>query len=493
MVRLHVLAATAVFAVCSVRPGFGQDLVVDTTGAGVLIDEALNRSEVMQNLQYLSDVIGPRLTGSSAARRANDWTLERFMAYGLEAHLEPWKFGGTWTRGPMRARMTAPRAHEVTAASWAWAPGTGGATITGPVVRIDATTPDSFVLYRGRGKQAWVMTRPPSLVWNTDGPSMTAADSQRQRDFFRTIFTPFRDLDSTTRARMQQFANDLPYLLRRAGALGILQDASKEHALLNMSGSPNRILPLPQIAVAHEDYALFDRLLQAGATPQLALSISNTITRDSVPQWNTVAEIRGSEHPGQVVIIGAHLDSWDLGTGTTDNGTGAMSTLEAARIIARSGLQPKRTIRFVLFTGEEHEPDGALRLQARPGDDAGRLEGAHGAGAVVRGTGPEVPGVEVRADDDHLTRMLAATDLSDGVPLRHGITSDRVRDAYRELRPRARLEQAIEQGIVLMCDGDLGKRQDAVGGAAHVEERMLLARVLEDAERAGAAQQVGQI
>jgi len=75
-----------------------QDLVVDTTGAGVLIDEALNRSEVMQNLQYLTDVIGPRLTGSSAARRANDWTLERFMAYGLEAHLEPWKFGGTWTR-----------------------------------------------------------------------------------------------------------------------------------------------------------------------------------------------------------------------------------------------------------------------------------------------------------------------------------------------------------------------------------------------------------
>src|SRR5256885_2087432 len=92
---------------------------------------------------------------------------------------------------------------------------------------------------------------------------MPAADSERQRDFFRTVFTPYRDLDSTTRARMQQFANDLPYLLRRAGALGILLDASKEHALLNMSGSPNRILPLPQIAVAHEDYALFDRLLQA--------------------------------------------------------------------------------------------------------------------------------------------------------------------------------------------------------------------------------------
>ena len=93
--RLHVLAAAAAFAVLSVRPVSGQDFTVDTTGAGALIDEAFNRSEVLQNLQYLSDVIGPRLTGSPAARRANDWTLERFKAYGLDAHLEPWQFGGT--------------------------------------------------------------------------------------------------------------------------------------------------------------------------------------------------------------------------------------------------------------------------------------------------------------------------------------------------------------------------------------------------------------
>src|SRR5205823_4837664 len=116
---------------------------------------------------------------------------------------------------------------------------------------------DVIVLYRHPVKGAWVMTRVPSLVWNNDGPPMTAADSARQRDFFRTVFTPFRDADSSTQARMQQFANDVPYLLHRAGALGILVDAGKEHALLNMSGSPNRPLPLPQLAVAHEDFALF--------------------------------------------------------------------------------------------------------------------------------------------------------------------------------------------------------------------------------------------
>src|SRR5690349_2774780 len=139
------------------------------------------------------------------------------------------------------------------------------------------------------------MTRAPAPVWNGDGPAMTAADSQSQREYFRNVFTPFRDADSLTRARMQQFANDVPYLLRRAGARGIVLDAGKEQALLNMSGSPNRILPLPQIVVAHEDYAMFDRLLQAGTTPRIAVNITNTLTRDSVTQWNTVAEMPGSE------------------------------------------------------------------------------------------------------------------------------------------------------------------------------------------------------
>jgi carboxypeptidase Q len=405
-VRLHAFAAVAAFAVCSIRPAFAQDLSVDTAGAGALIDEALNHSEVMQNLQYLSDVIGPRLTGSPAARRAIEWTLERFRVYGLDAHLEPWQFGGTWTRGPMRARLTAPRVHDVTAASWAWAPGTGGATVTGPVVRIDATTPDSFELYRGRVKRAWVMTRAPSLVWNTDGPPMTPADSQRQRDFFRSVFTPFRDADSLTRARMQQFANDLPYLLYRAGALGILLDAGKEHGLLNMSGSPNRVLPLPQLAVAHDDYALFDRLLQAGTTLRFSVSISNTITRDSVPQWNTVAEIRGSERPGQVVIVGAHLDSWDLGSGTTDNGTGAMCTLEAARVIARSGLKPKRTIRFVLFTGEEQGLIGSRKYAEAHAALADSIQAVivldNGTGAI---TGQALQG---RTDLEGLWRAVLA-------------------------------------------------------------------------------------
>src|SRR3989454_8155339 len=173
---------------------------------------------------------------------------------------------------------------------------------------------------------------------------MTAADTERMRAGFRGggFFGGGQRLDSAARARIMQFNTDQPFLLRNAGALGILLDAGKEQDLLNVGGSPTGVLPLPQVVVAHEEYALFDRLLAAGVTPRLEANIQNTLTmKDSVPQWNTVAELRGSERPGQVVIVGAHLDSWDLGTGATDNGTGSIATLEAARIIAQSGLKPK--------------------------------------------------------------------------------------------------------------------------------------------------------
>jgi carboxypeptidase Q len=379
--------ASALAAVLLVgRPLAGQQLTVDTTGVGALLDEGMNRSEAMKNLQYLADVIGPRLTGSPAARMANEWTMSRFQAYGLAAHLEQWNFGGTWTRGPMWARLVAPRAHDLVAASWAWTVGTGGKAVRGPVVRINASTPESLAAYQARVKGAWVTLGPPGLVWNNDGPPMTAADSQRQRDFFRNAFGPPAG-DSARRALLQQFGNDQPFILKNLGALGQLLDAGKEQDLLNMSGSPNRVYPLPRVVVAHEEYSMLDRLLAAGVTPQVEASITNAMTADSVPQWNTVAEIKGSEHPGEVVIVGAHLDSWDLGTGASDNGTGSMATLEAARIIARSGVKPKRTIRFILFTGEEQGLIGSRKYAESHAAEADSIQAVivldNGVGAIT--------------------------------------------------------------------------------------------------------------
>ncbi|MEO8032466.1 MAG: hypothetical protein ABI765_16580, partial [Gemmatimonadota bacterium] len=241
---------------------------VDTSGAGKLIEEGMQRSEVMKNLQYLSDVIGPRLTGSPAARKANDWTSAQFKSYGLDSHLEQWNFGLGWSRGPVQFTINAPFTRNLVAHSWAWTDGTGGKVLTGPVVRVDVANPDSMKTYASKIKGAWLMTADPASVWNPDGPPMTAADSTALQEARSRAVAGRRDIDTSTAARTarQQLAIDRPYLLKQMGALGQLQDGSKEQGLMTMSGSPYAISPLPRVVIAHEDYALFDRLIKMGQT-----------------------------------------------------------------------------------------------------------------------------------------------------------------------------------------------------------------------------------
>ena len=349
-------------AIALVTPLAAQS-TVDTTGVGRLLDQAMNRSQVMRNLQHLSDVIGPRLSGSPAMRRANEWTASRFKAYGLTAALEPYQFGVAWERGTASLRLTAPFQRAMTAHSWAWTAGTNGKTIAGPVVLTDLSTPESLAVYRDKVKGAWVLPRTPYPVWNPDGPEMTPEDSLRIDAYRKARQALVADTSPPAVTARRQFQIDLPYLLQAAGALGTLVDGSKEHALMTMSGSPNRQSPLPNLVISHEDYSLLARLIEGGDRPgasdrltdrpRLEARVENRMGDKPVQQWNTVAQIRGSTWPGQSVILGAHLDSWDLGTGVTDNGTGSMVVLEAARIIAQSGLKPKRSIRFILFSGEE--------------------------------------------------------------------------------------------------------------------------------------------
>jgi carboxypeptidase Q len=374
------------FALAAAVPLQGQS-AVDTTGAGALIAQAMNRSQVMQNLQHLSDVIGPRLSGSPAMRRANEWTAQRFKAYGLTAQLEPYQFGVTWERGPATLRLTAPFTRAMTAHSWAWTEGSGGKTLSGPVVLTDLSTPESLVIYRDKVKGAWVLPRAPFPSWNPDGPAMTAADSADLQARIKLRQSISADTSAAAVAARRQFQVDLPYILKSAGALGTLLDGAKDHGLMTMSGSPTRVAPLPSLVISHEDYGLLARLIGAGVTPRIEGQVQNRIGKSPVPQWNTVAEIKGSERPGQVVILGAHLDSWDLGTGTTDNGTGSMVVLEAARVLVQSGLKPKRTIRFILFSGEEQGLLGSRAYAETHAREADRVQAVlvldNGTGAIT--------------------------------------------------------------------------------------------------------------
>jgi hypothetical protein len=394
---------------------------VDTSGAGRLIDQAMNHSEVMQNLRYLSDVIGPRLSSSTAMRRANDWTATRFRAYGLTAKLDPYQFGVTWERGPVSVRLLAPFTRQITAHSWAWTEGTNGKTLSGPVVLTDLSTPESLAVYRAKVKGAWVLPRAPFPLWNPDGPAMTAADSAALQEQIQLRQAPFADTTAPAVAARRQFQVDLPYELKAAGALGTLLDGAKDHGLMTMSGSPNRVAPLPSLVISHEDYALLSRLIDSKVTPRLEGRVENRLGKSPVTQWNTVAELKGTTHPGQVVILGAHLDSWDLGTGTTDNGTGSMVVLEAARAIARSGLKPKRTVRFILFSGEEQ---GLLGSRAYAESHRGEADSIQAVLVIDNGTGAITgQALQGRKDLEGLWKQLLVPVAS--------MDADSVRDANK--------------------------------------------------------------
>ena len=350
----------------------------DQRAVDAIIAEGMQRSHAADDLEYLADVIGPRLTASGAMKRANDWTADRFREYGLvNVHLEPWKFGQRWTRGPATVRMTAPHERWLNAVSWAWAPGTSG-PVNGDVVYMDATTRLDFnARFAGKLRGKWVLARGPVTIWNPDGPTMTPADSTRLDSLRRAAYAAYA-------APANAFRDSVVATLAAEGIAGYVTSGAKQFGLETMSGSPARIYPFPYLVVDNETFNQMHRLLGRGEHVALEANVQNTLGSDSVMVYNTVAEIRGTEKPDEIVLLGAHLDSWDLGTGTTDNGTGSIAVLEAARILQASGMKPKRTIRFVLFSGEEEGLYGS-RMYAR--DHAAELPKFQSVLVLDNGTG----------------------------------------------------------------------------------------------------------
>ena len=323
-----------------------------------MIQEGTQRSHVDADLQYLLDVIGPRLTGSPEMRRANEWTRQKFLDYGVDkADLEPWSFGIGWTRGPMTLRMLAPQHRELQGVSWAWSPGTKG-PVAGDVVFMDARTQSDYDRrFAGKLRGAWVMLGPAYPVTNAAAPPVTHADTARLDSLARSLGPRTRE--------EAEFFNSRISLLAHEGAAGAIHDGGKEFGLFTMAGSPAYVSPIPQIVIGNDNYAQLERLARRGERARIEVDITNTFSRDTLEAWNTVAEIRGSEKPDEVVLLGAHLDSWDIATGGTDNGTGAIAVLEAARILKASGVRPKRTIRFALFSGEEEGLFGSQEYAMR--------------------------------------------------------------------------------------------------------------------------------
>ncbi len=328
-------------------------------GDAQILKEIHEHSEAMENLEHLSDAIGPRLTGSAQLKQANEWTADIFRKYGLtNVHLEPWMIAHSWTRGAASARILKPTEHPLTIASAGWSPSTPG-VVRGPVVYFDAKKKEDFERFRGKLKGAVVIYQEAASL---SPPKAEDSRSEVVRAMQEPPPLKGEPPAAPPYAALQEMAKARTAFFKQEGVAAVLRDSNKPHALLNMTGIGGEkfeIGALPTAFVTGEGYRMIFRMMKHGPV-EVELEITNSFSEKPVEVYNTVAEIRGSEKPDEVVMLGAHLDSWDLGTGSTDNGTGSTAVLEAARALAKLQLKPKRTIRFVLFTGEEEGLVGSV-------------------------------------------------------------------------------------------------------------------------------------
>src|SRR5277367_761864 len=374
--RMVIALFSVVLLLLSLRaglagPGAGASDPIAAADAQILT-QVREHSELMQNLEYLSDEIGARLTGSPQLKQANDWTADLFRKYGLSnVHLEPWTIAHAWTRGTASARILSPAEHPLTIASAGWSPSTLG-TVRGPVVYVDAKTKEDLEKFRGKLKGAVVIYQEPDSL----SPAKPV-DPNAVRPMQAPPAWPGQPATPSPFAAQAEFGRLRTAFFQQEGVAAVLRDSGKPHALLNMTGIGGEkfeIGAIPTAFITGEGYRMIFRMLKHGPV-QIEISMANSFSDKPVEVYNTVAELRGSEKPDEVVILGAHLDSWDLGTGSTDNGTGSMAVLEAARALKQSGLQPKRTIRFILFSGEEEGLCGSVKYVEAHKDDLAKISG----------------------------------------------------------------------------------------------------------------------
>ncbi|HSY33853.1 MAG TPA: M20/M25/M40 family metallo-hydrolase [Verrucomicrobiae bacterium] len=285
----------------------------------------LGPSPMQENLRRLTDEIGGRVTGSPAMDRAVQWASSAFRAAGVDVHTEKYQLPLTWSEGDTRLELLGEIKFPLRTVSLGWSPATPPGGIEANVVDIAYGTPQDFTAAAAHLKGA-------ILLVHTDLGSTWA-------DLFNEYFRP----------------PDIIERAIKADAAAILWESARERLLLyrHTNTGDGQLEKIPQAIVAREDALRLSRTVLAyPGKIRARFSMPNKIG-PPIDQENVIAEIPGYEKPDESVVLGAHLDSWDLGTGALDNGCNAALVIEAARVLKATGLRPRRTIRFILFSGEE--------------------------------------------------------------------------------------------------------------------------------------------
>ena len=363
-----VRLACLLVVMSSVAPLWSQEKVdLETTGR--IRYEGFRNSKVMEFATGLMDSIGERLTGSPNMKRANEWTRDQLTAMGLSnAHLEPWgPFGRGWANQYVNVRMTSPDIVTLLAYAKAWTPGTNG-VVQGKCIRATIDDKKDFDKYKGKLAGMIVILGADAEVKPiTEAPYKRLSDDDLAKLSDYQIpgdRPPFRFADMLKR---QQFVKDLNQFFADEKVLAVI-DHSRGTAgggtvFVQSGGSykPGETTTVPQLTMASEHWTRIARLLQQKKDVSLELNVTNTFYDDDPMQYDTIAEIPGTDKKDEVVMLGAHLDSWHAGTGATDNGAGTIVMMEAVRILKALDIKPRRTIRIGLWSGEE---EGLLGSQS---------------------------------------------------------------------------------------------------------------------------------
>lgn len=338
-------------------------------------DEGLQHSRVMDYAYELSDRIGPRLTGSPNMRKANEWTRNELTALGCaNAHLEDWgDFGTSWEQLDTSVRMISPDVAVFIAQAAPWSPPTKG-VIRGDTVLVDIQTEQDFDRYRGKLHGRLVLLGPLRSLPPLDkalfrrftdqelvalSSNLAGGNNERESaDALRSYVHRYRLREKIAKFMVEQGALAVirPSRDQRdgGGSGGTILDDSG----MGLSHEPykaDRNIKIPIVVLAIENYGRVVRLLKAGVSVTLAMNVETKVRGTHEHGYNTIAEIPGSDPKlkDQIVMVGAHLDSWASGTGATDNAAGVAVTLEVARILKALNLPLRRTIRLALWSGEE--------------------------------------------------------------------------------------------------------------------------------------------
>ena len=327
-------------------------------------------SQVMDISSWLTDVHGPRLTGSPSAQKAGEWAAAKMKEWGLQnVALEPWadpnnQFAYGWSNDKFYLAAVSPQAFPIPGTPTSWTPGTNGLQ-RGDVALVIETTAEELQKYAGTLKGKWILTQAAPEVaayWTAPAARQTAEALERME----LAATPGQEFGVATpnaaggrqgggRGGFAQGGFDRDAWFKSEGAAGLLATTPRGHGIYTIGGGDRQAEPaagLPRISIPAEQYGRLARMVAKNLPVTIEADIKNTYTPNP-PMFNVVGEIRGTDKADEIVMLGAHFDSWHASTGATDNIAGSAAMMEAMRLLKQSGVKLRRTVRIGLWTGEE--------------------------------------------------------------------------------------------------------------------------------------------